>query len=166
MSKFIKISDRRIETFLERLFKSLDEDYHSIISEQNAVGLLRSGGTVKKTVRLVEDNAGKLRTYLIEQSSWAIKKSIYVPLSISEDLVALNEKHNHTYIRNAKKLISKVSILVGKPDLFEKVYPEVAEAINLNIKETKLEIKALVLENRSTGIKGAMKYIFSLVSKL
>lgn len=166
MSKFIDISDQRAFGYLERFLEELDGDYEAMLRRHSADGLLRSGNTIKRAMGLVNDGADKLKTFLIDQSCWVIDKSIYVPLSIGEDLVDLNEKYFECYVDQTEEYIRKAANIAGQPQLFERVYPEVEEFIGRCLQETNLETEALVLENRSTGIKGIAKYLFSLVSKL
>jgi hypothetical protein len=166
MSKFIGITDKRIYGYLDRLIEKLGADYEAMLRKHSAEGLLRSGNTIKKAMELVSNGADELKVFLIGQSAWVIDKSIYVPLSIGDDLIDLNVKYFETYIEKSEEYIIKASQVAGKPELFDRVYPEVKTAINRSFNETKLEIEALVLENRSTGIKGVAKYLFSLVSKL
>ncbi|MFT4919817.1 MAG: hypothetical protein ACI8RU_002444 [Zhongshania aliphaticivorans] len=166
MSKFIGISDQRIYGYLERLLEELDGDYEAMLRKHSADGLLRSGSTIKRAMALVNDGADKLKAFLIEQSSWVIDKSIYVPLSIGEDLIGLNEKYFSFYADQTEEYIRKAATVAGQLQLFDRVYPDVEEFIDRSLREANLETEALVLENRSTGIKGIAKYLFSLVSKL
>lgn len=166
MSKFIDISDQRLLGYLSRLLEELDGNYEAVLRRHSADGLLRSGNTIKKAMELVSGGADELKVFLIEQSNWVIDKSIYVPLSIGDDLIDLNEKYFASYAEQSAEYIRKAVKVAGKPELFERVYPEVCASVNRCLKETNIETKALVLENRSTGIKGIAKYMFSLVSKL
>jgi len=166
MSKFIGITDQRIYGYLERLLEKLDADYEAMLRRHSEDGLLRSGNTIKKAMELVSNGADELKVFLIEQSTWVIDKSIYVPLSIGDDLIKLNVKYFEMYMEQSEGYVSKASKVAGQPKLFDRVYPDVEAAVNRSLNEAKLETEALVLENRSTGIKGIAKYLFSLVSKL
>jgi len=166
MSKVLHIADQRAEGALERLLESLDYDFEAMLRKNSAEGMLRSGNTIKQAMNLVSENSDSLKDLLIEQSSWVIKQSIYVPLSISEDLIDLCEKCFDIFIDETEEYIQKSTDISGQPKLFSRMYPEVEESIERSASEAKLEIEALVFESRSSGIKGIAKYMFSLISKL
>ena len=117
-------------------------------------------------MKLVSEASESLKEHVIEQSSWVIKQSIYVPLSISNDLFHLCDKNFDIFYEKTELYIRKSTEISGQPRLFSQIYPGVEASIDRNIKDTKLEIEALVLENRSSGIKGVSKYLLSLVPKL
>ncbi len=166
MSKVLQIAEKRIQGSLDRLLEKIDEDYEAMLRMHSSKGLLRSGNTIKESMNLVTNNCENLKAIIIEQSQWAIKQSIYVPLSILNDLVTLCNEQFDRYIADTEAYLEKGTKMAGKPELFSRYYPEVKDSVLRNRNETVLEIEALVYENRSSGIKGIAKYIFSMASKL
>lgn len=166
MSKFIDVSDQRLDGYLERLLDELDLSYEAMISKHAAEGVLKSGGTIKRTMELVSVGADKLKSFLIEQAAWVIDKSVYVPVSIGNELIDMSEKHFESYIEQSAQYLQQAAKVAGKPELFERLFPDVEAYTRRCLKEANLEVMALVLENRSSGIKGIAKYIFSMAYKL
>ena len=166
MSKFLKILEQRVDGYIESLLDELDGNYDAMLRRHSADGLLRSGNTIRKTMELINNGADELKAFLIKQSSWVVDKSIYVPLSIGSNLMDLNEKCFEMYRVQSKDYVKKAAKVAGQPNLFDRVYPDIEAFIQRSLNEANLETEALVLENRSTGIKGIARYLFSLVSKL
>jgi hypothetical protein len=166
MSKILSIANRRVDAALENILEGLDQAYEAMLRKHSASGELRSGNTIKQAMNLVSEASDALKKCIVEQSGWVIKQSIYVPLSISDDLLSLCNKNFDLYREKSESYIKKSTEMSGQPNLFSNIYPDVEKSIGRHIKEARLEIEALVLENRSSGIKGIAKYLFSMVSKL
>ncbi len=166
MSKILSIAEKRIDGGLQRLLEELASNYSAMLRMHSSKGSLRSGNTVKQTMNLVSACADSLRDLVAAQSKWVINESIYVPLSISEELISICTKYFDVLAEQSESYIRKASEMSGKTSIFDRVYPDVKSGIARSFDEAQLEIEALVASNHSRGIKGVAKYIFSIVSKL
>ena len=166
MSKILDIADRKVQDSLDRLLESLDQDFQAMLSKHSAEGMIRSGNTIRQAMNIVTDGSDLLKDILIDHSRWVIKQSIYVPKSISADLTNLCETHFKEFIKKTEKYIRRSTEISGQPKLFSQMHAQVNKSIERSVSEVKLEIEALAIENRSSGIKGGAKYLLSLFSKL
>lgn len=166
MNKILKIADKKIDSGLQRILDDFDESYEAMLRLHAAKGLLKSGNTIKKTMTQITESADALRDIIINVSEWVVKESIYVPLSIKEELNELCECYFGSLHEETMGFLQDATEKAGNPKLFKQMAREVEDGISRAHNEAELEIEAIVATNRSRGIKGIAKYIFSLVSKL
>lgn len=166
MNNTISISERKIQNELDRLLENMGEEFEAMITRHSAQGILRSGNTIKQAMILVEDKSKTLRDVVIKESKWAVGESIYVPVSIANELTVINDNFFHLFTDESRPYIKKATEMSGRPELFDEVYPNVEKSVNRCSGEAKLEIEAIIASNRSRGIKGAAKFIYSGLSKL
>ena len=165
MSKVLDIADRKIEAGRKRLLEDFETQYQTMLRNHSANGGLRSGNTVRETMNIAIESGDLLRNLIIDQSTWAIRDSIYVPMSFSEELNVVASKHFSEFKAASEEYVKKASEMSGNPAVHEKVYPEVENKIQRSLDDCKLEIEALVASNHSRGIKGIGKFIFSCFAK-
>lgn len=166
MSKILDIVDRKIEAGRKRLLEDIDSRYEAMLRNDSANGNLRSGNTVRETINIATESADLLRNLIIDQFTWAISESIYVPMSISGELNAIASRHFSELEIAAEQYVKKASEMSGKPAVHERVYPEVENKIQRSLEECRLEVEACVASNHSRGIKGIGKFIVSCLAKL
>lgn len=166
MTRVLEIIEKQIQFSLDGLIDEIDSDFNAMLKIHASKGLLGSGNTIKESMNIITNNSENLKAVIIEKSRWVIEQSIYVPLSIFDDLGRLCNEQFDRYIACTEVYIEEGTKKAGRPEMFSRYYPEVKNSVLKKRDETVLEIEALVYENRSSGIKGIAKYIFSLVARL
>ncbi|WP_299599460.1 hypothetical protein [uncultured Microbulbifer sp.] len=166
MSNIISIAERKVQNEMDRLLEEMAGELEAMLRKHSAEGILRSGNTIRQAMNLVGKKSEVLRDVVIKHSQWVVTESIYVPIIIAEELVSISDSIFNILMDESRPVMKRATEVSGQPNLFARVYPDVEESINRSSGEARLEIEAIVASNRSRGVKGAAKFVFSGLSKL
>lgn len=166
MSNIIFIAERKVQNEMDRLLEEMAGEFEAMLRKHSAEGMLRSGNTIKQAMNLVGKKSETLRDIIIKHAQWVVSESIYVPTTIAEELTSINDSFFNILTDESRPVVKKATEMSGQPNLFARIYPDVEKSINRSSGEARLEIEAIVASNRSRGVKGAAKFVFSRFSKL
>ena len=133
----------RVSILQTDLLSELDSEIHKMKAEHAAKGLLRSGNTIKF---VMNDIARIVEKYHSELLLHIKSLSLTLTPALENDILEIvNEKLSDIKI-SAYTRLNDTASFVGKPDLYEKVLPEVEAEVNKSSQRFKNLLNGLSIE--------------------
>lgn len=157
---------------ITELSKGLGKDIESMYAKQSMNGVLRSGMTVKNTMDLiVKKHHDFYQAVLAHLGS----RELNYYLDLESDIQNLIVGSENQFRKDSLICLKKSTEMMGKPELFERILPELDNEMALNTANFNNTLNAVVLDkkfnsSKSTtiwilwGIEGALLLITIFIS--
>ena len=138
--------EEKIRLILIEATSSLEEKFKQMLNKHSASGSLRSGSTIKETMKMISELTHEL---YLEVLSYCDALNLKYSPSLETDISQLASDAQLKFKIESIAIFKKSTELVGKPNLFERMLPEVEAdmANNLAIFENNLNTKILELKH-------------------
>lgn len=148
-----------------RLLDSYRQDIEAMKRLHAAQGKLKSGATIKATIESSKNLYRQFRDLSISKVKIAIDDSIIFPEASVQKLKGAIESMSSQMHGNIYAIMADICKLAGKPELCERLMPEIMTEKEETLSEIYLQIDSGVISKRNKGVKGIVKSLFGWVSK-
>lgn len=166
MKTATEISGDKINLFMKDLMQSLDADIKAMYRRNSADGKLRSGETFSKAMTRIKDAFIQLSDFMANQYTWVIHETLVVKSELIKTLKEQGKFHLEQFHKHATPHLQEAAKLAGKESLFERFMPEINNSLTEAYNKLETHIDIISLERKNKGIKGMLKAVPGLVSKL
>ena len=166
MENLESIATKKIEIELVRLKESFQKDLEAMISLHAAKGLVRSGATIQSTIDLSKGIFFSFRDICNNIIQDTIDNSVFVSESSSNEIKSTISNMFLQLYGETFSAMTKYTKLASKPDLRDRFMPEIEKEKENTLSEVTMFIDARLIAKRNRGIKGAIKSITGVLSKL
>ena len=166
MSNLDQLANAKVGAATQRQAEKLDADVEALKRLNAAKGLLKSGATVKQVIRLCEGSFVAIRDAASTEFGWVIQESLWVSPSLPEQLIAHARQHLQVIFEASEKHLEKITNLVGHPDLYARLQPDLVAARDRAWTDISLALEGQVQVKKNRFWKGAGGKLFGWIPKL
>ena len=166
MKTATEISGDKINLFMQDHMERLDTDIKAMYRKHSAEGKLRSGATFSTVMSLIKESFLQLSEFMSEQYTWTTNESLVVNNELVKTLKEQGKFYLEQFHKHSIPHMKEAARIVGKESFFERFMPEINESLSNAYSKLEAHIDTISLERKNKGIKGLLKAIPGLLSKV
>jgi hypothetical protein len=162
MSNLSLLARNKAEATMQRRIEAISIQIKTINNEHASAGLLRSGATLKRSLRVCKDALDEQALTVQKEYLWAAKTAIFASQSWINQLVLDAIDSMELLHKEAKNELKKAVILVGTPEHLDRLLVELQITRDAANNDVTLALRSGFAE-RSRGL---VKPIFGWIPRL
>jgi hypothetical protein len=148
--------EEKLRLIIKKLLVSLDSDYQAMLSKHAAKGLLRSGNTIKATMRLISRLFSRFYSEVLTHTETLNLKYF---LSDESEIIQLAENAKETLKAGVIDKFQKSTEMAGNPTLYERLLPDVEKDLADSKAVFQNQLNAKIIDLKKSASKSMIEKV-------